>query len=139
MHRDGVMGVVPTVLMLVVEDNRANLVLTGAVLRRGGHDVEGFESAEMASEWLATNRPDLILLDIQLPGIDGLTFAERLKAEPTTSSIPLVALSAGARQQDFEVALKAGFDGYICKPIDTRSLVDELRAIMDRHSAVNPA
>ena len=74
-------------------------------------------SAEAAAEYLQTHRPDLILMDVQLPGMDGLTLTRRLKAEPSTADIPIVGLSALAMRHDIELAREAGCVDYITKPI----------------------
>jgi len=117
-------------LVLVVEDNHANLILVQAVLRRAGFRVEAARDAEEATARLAANRPDLILMDIQLPGRDGLTLTRDIKGNPETASIPIIALTAHAMKEDRERALAAGCDGYIAKPIDTRTLAADIRSIL---------
>ena len=123
-------------LVLVVEDNAVNLELVEAVLDRDGFQVVSAASAEAALERLERLRPDMILLDIQLPGLDGLELTRRLKAEPATASIPVVALSAHARPEDRRAALDAGCVDYISKPIDTRALPSQLAAVLRRSRAV---
>ncbi len=108
-------------LILVVEDNEANQMLVRAVLELEGYRVELADSASEALERLREYPPDLILMDVQLPGEDGLSLTRRLKADPATSAIPIVALTAHAMTGDREVALSAGCSGYIAKPIDTRT------------------
>lgn len=114
-------------LILVVEDNEANQLLATAVLELAGYRVELASSAKEAVERLTTNQPDLILMDVQLPGEDGLGLTRRLKADPTTAMIPIVALTAHAMVGDREEALAAGCVGYIAKPINTRALAEQVR------------
>lgn len=102
--------------ILLVEDHPMNRKLVRDILLFQ-FDVDEAVSAEEAEEYLRTNHPDLILLDIQLPGMDGLSLMRRLKAEPTTADIPIVALSAHAMTRDIELARQAGCVDYITKPI----------------------
>jgi CheY-like chemotaxis protein len=108
-------------LILVVEDNEANQLLARAVLEMEGYGVAIAGSAPEALEQLGMSTPDLILMDVQLPGQDGLSLTRQLKANPATSAIPVVALTAHAMTGDKDLALKAGCTGYISKPIDTRT------------------
>jgi CheY-like chemotaxis protein len=108
-------------LILVVEDNEANQLLARAVLELEGYRVEVAGSAAEALDLIRACAPDLVLMDIQLPGKDGLSLTRDLKADPTTNDIPVVALTAHAMTGDREMALKAGCAGYISKPIDTRT------------------
>ncbi len=108
--------------ILVVDDNPANSKLARVVLVAAGHDVVTAADAEEALAALAGPRPDLILMDLQLPGMDGLELTRRLKDDPATASIPVVALTAYAMRGDEERALAAGCTGYLTKPIDTRAL-----------------
>lgn len=117
-------------LILVVEDNEANQLLASAVLEREGYRVELAASAPEAVERLTANHPDLILMDIQLPGEDGLALTRRLKAYPRTAMIPIVALTAHAMVGDREEALAAGCVGYIAKPINTRTFGDQVRSYL---------
>jgi CheY-like chemotaxis protein len=89
--------------------------------------VSAASTTAEARERLATRHPDLILVDIQLPGQDGLSFARQLKSDPATAPIPIVALTAHAMTGDREDTLAAGCDGYIAKPIDTRTLGEQVR------------
>ena len=114
-------------LILVVEDNEANQLLASSVLVREGYRVELAGNAKDAVDLLTTNRPDLILMDVQLPGEDGLGLTRRLKADPKTAMIPIVALTAHAMVGDREEALAAGCVGYIAKPINTRTFGDQVR------------
>ena len=117
-------------LVLVVEDNAANYVLARAVLGLEGFRVEIATSAQEAREWLQAIVPDVILMDVQLPGQDGLSLTRELKADSDTSCIPIVALTAHAMTGDRERALEAGCDGYISKPINTRTFGDQVREFM---------
>src|SRR5438128_555962 len=101
----------PTIL--IVEDNPANMLLTKAVLERAGFTTEEAYSAEEAHDLLSGIRPDLILMDLQLPGKDGLTFTRELRSDPDTATIPIVALSAHAMKDDKWRVLTAGCDAYI--------------------------
>ena len=117
-------------LVLVVEDNPVNLELVEAVLDREGYEVISAVSAEEALKRLERLRPDLVLLDIQLPGLDGLGLTRLLKANPATVEIPIVALTAHARPEDRQAALDAGCVEYTSKPIDTRTLPTQLAALL---------
>jgi CheY-like chemotaxis protein len=109
-------------LILVVEDNPANRLLMTIVLSHAGYDVRTAIDAEQVVEALRSFQPKLILMDIQLPGTDGLELTRQLKSSPTTRHIPIVAVSAYAMKGDDVKGLGAGCDGYITKPIDTRTL-----------------
>ena len=122
-------------LILVVEDNPANQMLTTALLNRDGFETEVADCAEDALVCLKARRPDLILMDVQLPGMDGLTFASSLRSVPEAAGVPVVALTSHAMRGDRERAIAAGCVGYLSKPIDTRTLSDELRA----HLQLGPA
>jgi two-component system, cell cycle response regulator DivK len=119
-------------LILIVEDNVANQLLATSVLMRDGFEIEVANSAEDALDCLKARRPDLILMDQQLPGMDGLTFTRSLHEVPETAGIPVVALTSYAMKGDRETALAAGCVGYLSKPIDTRTLSGDLRAILDK-------
>ncbi len=114
-------------LILVVEDNETNQLLTVAVLQRDGYRVVVAGNTEEARHHLETETPHLILMDIQLPGEDGLAFTRQLKRNPKTSHIPVVAMTAHAMQGDAQLAIDAGCSGYIAKPIDTRALAEQVR------------
>lgn len=106
--------------ILIVDDNATNLKLAQVLLSSTGYAVRTATDAEQALELLAGFQPNLILMDIQLPGMDGLALARRLKADPRTRAISIVALTAYAMKGDEEKALASGCSGYISKPIDTR-------------------
>ena len=114
-------------LILLVEDNETNQMLAMTVLQRDGYRVDVAGSSEEATLRLAAARTDLILMDLQLPGQDGLSLTRALKEDPATNSIPIVAMTAHAMLGDADEALAAGCAGYIAKPIDTRVLGDQVR------------
>jgi CheY-like chemotaxis protein len=112
--------------ILIVDDNATNLKLVAYLLRANGYQVDTALDAESAIEVIGVSRPDLILMDIQLPGIDGLELTRRLKADPVTRDIVIVAVTAYAMKGDQDKAMAAGCDDYITKPIDTRALPEAI-------------
>jgi two-component system, cell cycle response regulator DivK len=108
--------------ILIVDDHPANLKLTRVLLTSEGYDVRMASNAEEALQLVGPFAPRLILMDVQLPGMDGLTLTRLLKSDPATRSIQIIALTAYAMKGDEERALAAGCDGYLSKPIDTRVL-----------------
>ncbi len=120
--------------ILVVDDNPTNLKLVSVVLEFEGYDILKAMDAEEAQVVLAATLPDLILMDIALPGMDGLTLTSKLKAEERTRGIRIVALTAFAMKGDDQKAFDAGCDGYIPKPIDTRKLPDQVAGFLARAS-----
>jgi CheY-like chemotaxis protein len=113
--------------ILVVDDNPTNLKLVAFLLTTNGFSVRLAANADEALAAVTQQVPRLILMDLQLPGMDGLTLTAKLKADPATSEIMIVALTAYAMKGDEERALAAGCAGYLTKPIDTRSLPARLR------------
>jgi two-component system, cell cycle response regulator DivK len=109
-------------LILIVDDNPQNLKLARVVLTGCGYDVRTAVDAEEALRLLDQVSPRLILMDLQLPGMDGLALTRQLKGDPARSRIVIVALTAYAMKGDREKALAAGCDDYVAKPIDTRAL-----------------
>jgi two-component system cell cycle response regulator DivK len=109
-------------VILVVEDNPANQLLVEAMLLGRGYQVRFASSAPEALTSIEVERPDLILMDIQLPGQDGLSLTRQLKADPAKSSIRIVAVSAHAMVGDRQLSLDAGCMGHITKPFDTKVL-----------------
>ncbi len=116
--------------ILVVEDNPANQLLAETVLESKGFVVDVAGSAVEAVRHITTNKPDLILMDISLPGQDGLSLTRDLKSDPATSCIPIVALTAHAMVGDRDAALAAGCSGHITKPIDVDKFADEVRGLL---------
>jgi CheY-like chemotaxis protein len=108
--------------ILVIEDDPTDRKLAGAVLKMSGHIVRERTSAEEAMVAIAADRPDVILMDMRLPGIDGLSLAHILKSETGTRDIPIIAVTAYPEQYQRAALLAAGFEAYIVKPIDTREL-----------------
>jgi PAS domain S-box-containing protein len=113
-------------VILVVDDNPANLKLACDLLECEGHEVLRADGAERALEILERRRPDLILMDLSMPGMDGLTLTRRLKADPRTRDLVVVALTASAMSGDEDRVMAAGCDGYISKPIDTRVFPEQV-------------
>jgi CheY-like chemotaxis protein len=116
--------------ILLVEDNPANQLLSLTVLEQEGFTVDVAESAVEVIRRLHANRPDIILMDVQLPGQDGLSLTRELKADPSYSSIPIVALTGHAMIGDREEALAAGCAGHITKPIDIDVFGDQVRGFL---------
>lgn len=117
--------------ILVVDDNATNMKLLRVLLASQGYDVRTAGDASEAMEVIKGFRPRLILMDIQLPGMSGLELTSLLKADPATRDIIIVAITAYAMKGDEEKARRAGCDGYISKPIDTRTLA----SVIARHLA----
>jgi len=107
--------------ILVVEDNTLNLELVTDLLEANGFEVLPAQTDEEGIELACRCAPDLILMDVSLPGLDGLAATKALRADPETRHLPIIALTAHAMKGDEQVALDAGCDGYLAKPIDTRS------------------
>ncbi len=116
--------------ILIVDDNATNLKLARVVLATAGYDVQTAEDAATALDTLKTFKPRLILMDIQMPGMDGLTLTRQLKSDPATRDIIVIALTAYAMKGDDEKAFASGCAGYITKPIDTRRLSKQIAAIL---------
>jgi len=125
----------PPKRILVVEDNPMNMELVCDVLEAHGYEVWQAAAAAEALERLKTGKPDLILMDIQLPGLDGLALTRRLKEDPATREILVVALTAHAMKGDRERILEAGCCGYIPKPIDTKELTSHVARFLHRDGA----
>jgi CheY-like chemotaxis protein len=111
----------------VVEDNPVNMRLVRLILRTNGYAIQEAVTGQDALDKLRANRPDLILLDMQLPGMDGFTLAAMLKSDAHTRAIPLVAVTAYAMKGDAERIMAAGCDAYLCKPIDDTELVEVIK------------
>ena len=122
--------------ILVIDDTPVNLKLTRILLANEGYTVRTAKDAEEALVILDEFHPDLMLVDIQLPGMDGLELTRRVKANPGTRGIVVVALTAFAMKGDEERAMGEGCDGYITKPIDTRSLPARLRQYLSKRVPV---
>jgi len=125
----------PGTHVLIVDDNPTNLKLLRIILEEEGYDVATANDAEEALRRLAHAKPRMILMDIQLPGIDGLELTRRLKADPEYADIVIIALTAYAMKGDEEKARAAGCDGYITKPIDAEKLPLTLAAYLGAATA----
>ena len=119
-------------VILIVEDNEKNMKLVRDVLQFKGYQTleaaTGTEGLRLARE----GRPDLVLMDIQLPDIDGITALERLRADPQTQKIPVVAVSASAMPDDQQRIIASGFDAYITKPINVKSFIETVERFIGK-------
>ena len=122
--------------ILLVEDNPVNRRLAEFLLRSQGYQVREATTAQEAFEILKTDRPDLILMDIQLPGMDGLEATRTLKDQPVTAEIPVIAVTSYAMKGDREKALAAGCAGYVTKPIDKNTLLQEVALRLGNKSKI---
>ena len=128
--------------ILVIEDNATNMKLAILLLRAAGHEVVPAVDAEAGLVLARTGRPDLILMDVQLPGMDGLAATALIKRDPATRAIPVVALTAMAMKGDLEKTMAAGCDAYIAKPLRYRELyaaIDGLLAAPQPAASALPA
>jgi two-component system cell cycle response regulator DivK len=125
-------------LILIVEDNEKNLKLARDVLQFSGFQTLEAGTGEAAVDLARERRPDLILMDIELPGIDGITALQQLRADADTSGIPIVALTASAMSTDRARFDGAGFDGYISKPINIKEFPDQVRSHCERTRRAQP-
>ena len=123
--------------ILIVDDNATNLKLVAYLMKANGYTVDTALDAESAIVAIRNHHPDVILMDIQLPGIDGLELTRRLKADPATRDIVIVAVTAYAMKGDQAKALAAGCDDYITKPIDTRALPETIARHLARRAQVS--
>jgi CheY-like chemotaxis protein len=118
--------------VLVVEDQALELKLALHVLSAAGHEVAPAVAADEALAAIAANRPTIILLDLSLPGMDGLTLARKLKSDPSTSEILIVAITSYPEKFTEAEVLEAGCDAYLHKPVSTRTLPETLRAVVEK-------
>ena len=124
-----------TDLVLLVEDNEKNMKLARDLLRFHGFDTIEATSAEDGIALARERQPRLVLMDIQLPGMDGVTALARLRADGATAAIPVVAMTASVMKEDRERFDKAGFDGFLMKPIDVRAFPQQVRDAIARGRA----
>jgi two-component system, cell cycle response regulator DivK len=117
-------------LILIVEDNEKNLKLVRDVLQVKGYSTLEAGTAEDGLKIARERKPDLILMDIQLPGMSGIQALNVLRAEPATAAIPVVAITASVMQQDRQHIMSAGFNGFIEKPINLRKFFDTVEKAM---------
>ena len=121
--------------ILIVDDHPINIELAGFVLSADGFEVEIAADAEQALARISTSRPDLVLMDIQMPGTDGLALTQRLKLDPATQGIVVVAFTVYAMKGDEARLRAAGCDGYIAKPIQVASFAATVRALLQQAAA----
>jgi two-component system, cell cycle response regulator DivK len=119
-------------LVLIVEDNEKNMKLVRDLLQIKGFRTLEADNATEGIALAAAHQPNLVLMDIQLPDMDGVAALGRLKAEPATTRIPVVALTAFAMKDDEARFMAAGFDGYLVKPINVRELPEQVRQFCER-------
>ena len=125
--------------ILVIEDNPANMKLAPLLLRDVGHTVLGAADAGTGLTMARAEQPDLMLMDIQLPGMDGLAATALLKGDPATASIPVIALTTMAMKADQEKSQIAGCDGYIAKPLRYQELYQAIDALLKQEARHNTA
>ena len=113
-------------IVLLVEDNEDNLVVYRTILEHVGYEVIEARDGEEGVSRARSSNPDIILMDISIPKMDGWEATERLKADDATSAIPIIALTAHALEEDRAKAMRAGCDGYLAKPVEPRRVVQEV-------------
>ena len=119
-------------LILIVEDNEKNMKLVRDLLQIKGYATLEAGTAEDGLVLARERKPDLILMDIQLPGMNGIDALKVLRADPATASIPSIAVTASVMQQDRNLITEAGFEGYLGKPINIKEFLDAVRATLER-------
>jgi len=117
-------------LILIVEDNEKNLKLVRDVLQVKGFATIEAGTAEEGIQLAASRKPDLILMDIQLPGMNGIDALRHLRVDKATAAIPVIAVTASVMQQDRKLITEAGFDGYVGKPINIKEFLDTVRSAL---------
>jgi len=122
-------------LILIVEDNDKNLKLVRDVLQVKGFSTIEAGTAEDGIKLAAERKPDLILMDIHLPGMNGIDALKVLRGDAATSKIPVIAVTASVMQQDRKLITEAGFDGYVGKPINLKEFLDAVRDILARKAS----
>ncbi len=122
-------------LILIVEDNDKNLKLVRDVLQVKGFSTLEAGTAEDGIRLARESKPDLILMDIHLPGMSGIEALKVLRAEAATAAIPVIAVTASVMQQDRKQITEAGFDAYVGKPINLKEFLDAVRAMLERKEA----
>ena len=121
--------------VLIVDDNPTNLKLVAYLVKASGYEVETAGDAETAMSAIRARPPRIVLMDLQLPGVDGLELTRQLKADPATKDIAIIAVTAYAMKGDREKAFEAGCDDYVTKPIDTRALPEVIARWAKKGSA----
>jgi two-component system cell cycle response regulator DivK len=120
----------PGKLILIVEDNEKNLKLIRDLLQVKGYETVESETAEEGLRLAAKHKPDLVLMDIQLPGMNGIEALKHLRADPETMKIPVIAVTASAMSQDREEIMSAGFDGYQRKPLEIKEFLEAVQRVL---------
>jgi len=118
-------------LVLIVEDNEKNLKLVRDVLQVKGYETIEAGTAEDGLALAAQRKPDLVLMDIQLPGMNGIEALKALRANPATARIPVIAVTASVMQHDRKHITEAGFDAYLSKPLDIREFLTTVKRILE--------
>ncbi len=126
-------------LILIVEDNEKNRKLVRDVLQVKGYKTIETETGEEGIRMAQESQPALIIMDIQLPGIDGITALKRLKADPKTRDIPVIAVTASTMMHKREAMLTEGFDGYQNKPISIKDFLEEVGRVLEAHRGAGAA
>jgi len=121
-------------LILIVEDNEKNLKLVRDVLQVKGYKTLEAGTAEDGIKLAAEHKPDLILMDIHLPGMNGIDALRVLRSDTATAPIPVIAVTASVMQQDRKLITDAGFDGYVGKPINLKEFLDAVRDMLAKHN-----
>jgi two-component system cell cycle response regulator DivK len=124
----------PNELILIIEDNEKNRKLVRDVLQVKGYKTLESETAEEGLKLALEKSPALVLMDIQLPGIDGITALKQLRADPKTKSIPVIAITASAMTNNRQAMLAEGFDGYQSKPIGVKDFLGEMERVLASHA-----
>ena len=122
-------------LILIIEDNEKNMKLVRDVLQVKGYTTLEAVTAEDGIKLAMEHKPDLVLMDIHLPGMNGIEALGVLRADSATASIPVIAVTASVMQQDRKLITDAGFDAYVGKPINLKELLDAVRAALERKEA----
>ena len=120
-------------LILIVEDNDKNLKLVRDILQVKGYATIEAGTAEDGIRLAAEHKPDLVLMDIQLPGMNGIEALKVLRADAALAAIPVIAVTASVMQQDRNLITQAGFDGYIGKPLNLKEFLEAVRAMLAKH------
>ena len=122
-------------LVLIIEDNEKNRKLVRDVLQVKGYRTIESETAEEGLKLASEQPPALILMDIQLPGMDGITALKQLRANPQTKSVPVIAITASTMTNNRQAMLAEGFDGYQSKPISVKDFLGELERVLASHAS----
>ena len=119
-------------LILIIEDNEKNMKLVRDILQVKGYETMEAGTAEDGLVMAAARKPDLVLMDIQLPGMNGIEALGELRANPATADIPVIAVTASVMQQDRKHITEAGFDGYLGKPLDLKEFLVAVKDMLER-------